>query len=291
MLALGIGSPLAFGQEIDPLSTPDLPFARIHLLPGYHESSVALSARANQVAQLKKQAEEQIGKGELSKAASLLQQAIREWPVGDYQEGRLLLAETYTRMGRKRDAILAFQLLIYPKNTIGSVGQDITTPMKYVLLLLSDGNWSEAAVVYNRSTNSDIHYWISGEDQILTSAKVQFDPTSPDYSGLQARAHLIVGATEPINEIGSVASRLDHLKQALRYQPRLVEAHLVSGELLAQNRRFAEARKELTRAAGQAPENLQPEIASALKRIKFQEDAQKNRETRQATHLGKLQKP
>ena len=292
VLALGIGSPLAFGQEIVHHDTSDdPPFLRIHTLPGDNERASALTARAKQGAQLKKQAEEQIGKGELSKAVSLLQQAIQQWPVGDYQEGRLLLAETYTRMGRKRDAILAFQLLIYPKNTFGGIDQDPTTHMKYVLLLLNDGNWSEAAVVYNRSTNGDIPYSISEDDKIPSLSKVQFDPTSPDFSGLKARAHLILGAQEPSHEIVSVEARLDHLKQALRYEPRLVEAHLISGELLAQNRRFAEARTEFTRAAGQAPENLQPKIASALKRIKFQENAQKNRETSQTTQLGKLQKP
>ena len=60
VLALGIGSPLAFGQEIvhhNYLNSPDAPpIARIHMLPGYHEGASALSARANQVAQLKKQA-------------------------------------------------------------------------------------------------------------------------------------------------------------------------------------------------------------------------------------------
>ena len=292
VLALGIGSPLAFGQEIvrdDKLD--DLPIVRIHTLPGDAEHASALNARAKQVDQLKKQAEEQIGKGELSKAVRLLQQAIEEWPAGDYQEGRLLLAETYTRMGRKHDALLAFQLLIYPKNTIGSIGQDVTTQMKYVLLLLSDGNWSEAAVVYNRSTNRDIHYMISDEGTIQTLSKVQFDPTSPDYSGLKARAHLILGAQGPMHATVSVESRLDHLKQALGYQPRLVEAHLISGELLAQKRRFAEARTEFARAAGQAPGNLQPEIASALKQIKLQEDTQKNWETSHPTQPGKLQKP
>ena len=292
VLALGIGSPLAFGQEIVHVNTPDHPpIVRIHTLPGDAEHAAALNAKAKQVDQLKKQAEEQIAKGELSKAVSLLQQAIQEWPAGDYQEGRLLLAETYTRMGRKRDAILAFQLLIYPTNTVGSIAQDITTQMKYVLLVLSDGNWSEAAVVYNRSANRDLPYRISDGDKILTLSKVQFDPTSPDFSGLKARAHLILGAQEPIHETVSVESRLDHLKQALRYEPRLVEAHLISGKLLAQNGRFTAARTEYTRAAGQAPENLQPEIASALKRIKFQEDAQKNGKTSQTTQPGKLQKP
>ena len=57
VFALGIGSPLAFGQEIVHHDTlDDLPLVRIRTLPGYHEGNVALNARANQVAQLKKQA-------------------------------------------------------------------------------------------------------------------------------------------------------------------------------------------------------------------------------------------
>jgi tetratricopeptide (TPR) repeat protein len=106
---------------------------------------------------------------------------------------------------------------------------------------------------------------------------VHFSVENPDFADLQAQAHLILGCREPLfsEYEDRVPYMLAHLKQAIKYDRFSLDAHFLSGILLAKLERFDEARAAFKLAAGLAPAEAKPEIAAALKDLQVQEAQKK----------------
>ena len=246
---------------------------------------------------LTKQGKAALKKGDTPAAITLFEHRLTEYP--DF-ETSMLLAGIYTGSGKLDDAIRVFRPLIYPGPDGGSYEAHLpTTRMKYVLALLDRGNWAEAAAVYEASftgdnvrvyrqpTLADLKWSVPGyRGTAHTLPLKHFSVNDPDYAGLQAQAHLILGAREPqfIPTDDMPKYMLDHLKQALKYDPYSLDAHFISGILLVKMEKFKEARAEFQRTAKLAPDSAQAEIESALKNLDEHENKSKERAAWNAAH-------
>jgi len=236
-------------------------------------------------------------KDEPDKAIAPLEHAARMAIDG---EPNVVLANIYSQAKRWDDVIRVLRPLIYPSPTnYESEGHYPTTRMLFVLAVLEKGNWSEAATVYEQSftgvqitmygqSSLEKLKWLIPGYQGMTHnlPPKHFSVNDPDYTGLQAQAHLILGSRNPefVTLEDMPKYMLDHLKQSLKYDPESLDAHFISGVLLDKLGKFSEARIEFQQTANRAPETLQAEIKTALNDLDAHEKKKKEQDGWLAAH-------
>ena len=253
----------------------------------------AQNVRAQQIYLLQRDAEKAIQKGDLVRAAPLLQQALQVEP--NDADCRDLLADIYIQWNRPNDVLQTLRPRVYYSGRdMFNIGLDEVTAMKYVLALLDTGKWTEATTIYeqviqqkqknNKGKNLTwdmLSYRINFNLKEHTLPDAHFSPDIPDEPGLRAQAHLILGSRLPlhvdpnINKRKHIEYMLDHLQQALKSDRRCLDAQFLSGVLLGTLERFAEARAAFAKAALLAPREAQPEIRDALAKMKEYEASKK----------------
>lgn len=277
MLTAGIG--VVAQEELNPYN---LPGDSIDIKA--REAGLAALGKVND---LRVKAKAALKKGDVARATQLFEQTIAVNPyLGD--EARIALADIYTHAHKNPDVIRVLKPMIYPPPDSGSsLASDLRTRMLYVLAILEHSQWQEAATVYEQSfkgvsTSPDIQirngevrwdlpYYTGGDH---TLPEVHFNSEQPDYAGLRAQAHLILGTSPRLlaNGVDDIPYMLDHLKQTLKNNRRSLDAMFASGYLLARMGRFSEAREAYMNTAKLAPKEAKPEIDAALKALKVLED-------------------
>ena len=256
--------------------------------------------RRNGLAQDQKfQAKEALEKGDMATAFSLLQQSVHNNPIDGM--ACVLLAYFYVQKGQPANVIATLDPIVNfgPYNS-HSTGREPTTRMIYVLAQLDRYAWKEAVACYEQTwrprsnpifgAHAESHLWdLPGGGPVHSWPDLKFSADVPDYTGMRAQAHLIIGTTLPdcMEEKDQYPYMLDHLKQVLRINPNSLDAHFVSGWLLGKTARFAEARIEYALAARFASPDAQKEITAELTKLKDKEESVKRFQTSQAARASK----
>ena len=238
-------------------------------------------ARAQQSFLLLGQAKMALKKNDLHKAEALLKEALSFCPDDD--EACVRLAELHIRSKQPKLVIADLDPIVNPRpNLISSIGNDVVTRMLYVLAQLDCGNWEAAATCYSKGFRSDLTWNLPGGEPAHTFPNVPFSPDNPDFLGMRAQAHLILGARLPHFITGQDVPpyMLEHLRQALQYNPKSLDATFLSGFMLAQMERFPEARAAYEKALRLASKEARPEVQKALVALKVEEDAKRAKDTR-----------
>lgn len=229
--------------------------------------------RGHQADLLRRQALEALKKNETAKAERLFKQALDFDP--DDGQSRIHLAYIHIRSKQPKAVIADLGPIVYPRpNYYTSIGSEITTRMMYVLAELDLGNWAEAVDCYEGSSRPGLTWILPGGGPVHTFPNLHFSTDTPDYSGLSAQAHLILGSRVPllVEEQDRPQYMLDHLRQTLRNNPNSLDATYLSGFMLAKMERFTEARTAFDKAMRLAPTETRPEVQQALQTLKSQEN-------------------
>ena len=233
----------------------------------------AMDARLHQRDLLRSQGLAALKKHEVKKAEALFKQALSFWPTDE--ESCMRLAEIH-QSARQPNAVVADlePLINPPPNITNSAGTVITTRMMYVLAQLDCGNWEPAAACYEKIPRSNLIWSLPGGGPSHPFPDIQFSPVNPDFLGLRAQAHLILGAYQPgfVEQQDRPQYMLEHLRQALKYNPKSLDATFLSGFMLAKMERFPEARLFYEKAMRMASKEARPEIQQALDALKVQEN-------------------
>jgi len=107
---------------------------------------------------------------------------------------RLELGKVCEREGKTKEALAAYREVVYPSraNGIGTVNTDFTSQLRYILCLARNQmHWEEAAAFYARATER------SEYDNAGAALAGCFDVLQPNYPGLQAAAHYLLGVHRP----------------------------------------------------------------------------------------------
>ena len=171
------------------------------------------------------------------------------------------LAQTLEREGKSRQAIHVYRYLLYPKQGWGtSLEEDPILRLRFALLLAGDGQWPEAAYVYE-NTIGGITLGPS-----FPNIRVHFSPNTPQPAALQAMAHLAMGVT--------YTNRLEHAQalseytSALGMQPDLAIAGYCYGYGLTRLGRRAEAKAAFEQARNTGGNDVKAAAEDELKGFK-----------------------
>ena len=243
-----------------------------------------LSARRTAASSLCEEAKNAIKSGDMSNAFSLLQQAVGDDPRED--EACILLAYMYAQKGQPEGVITTLNPIVNPpSNFSSSVGNEMSTRMMYVLAQLDRRAWREALACYNKTwhlvPNDGVygggfaHKWsLPGDGPHHILPEPRFSPDVPDFAGLRAQAHLILGSGSPLfmEEKDQFPYMLDHLRQVLQIDSNSLDAHFISGWLLRQMERYSEARVAYSHAAQLGSPAVRKEINEELTKLNTAED-------------------
>jgi tetratricopeptide (TPR) repeat protein len=227
------------------------------------------------------QAKLALKKNEIKKAEVFLKQALSFEPDND--EACLRLAEIHIRSKQPSAVVADLEPIVNPRDgATDSVGSDISVRMLYALAQLDCGNWGAAAACYQKSFRIGEEWHLPGGRPRHTFPNVQFSPDNPDVLGLRAQAYLIRGGYSPefVEEQDKPPYMLENLRQALKYNPKSMDANYLSGFMLAKMERFAEARAAYEKAMRLASKEARPEVKQALDALKVQEDTKRENEAR-----------
>jgi tetratricopeptide (TPR) repeat protein len=227
------------------------------------------------------QARAALKKNDVKKAEVFLTQALSF--DRDDGEACLRLAEMHNRAKQPSAVVADLEPIVNPRPGSGSsVGSDISVRMLYVLAQLDCGNWGAAAACYQKSFRIGEEWHLPGGRPRHTFPNVQFSPDNPDVLGLRAQAYLIRGGYSPefVEEQDKPPYMLENLRQALKYNPKSMDANYLSGFMLAKMERFAEARAAYEKAMRLASKEARPEVKQALDALKVQEDTKRENEAR-----------
>jgi tetratricopeptide (TPR) repeat protein len=248
---------------------------------GTRAAMAQLRERLHQCHLLLIQARATIKKNELIKAEGLLKQALSLNP--DNGEARVRLAEMHIRSRQPSAVVADLEPIVNPRpNFHNSVGSDVSVCMLYVLAQIDCGNWAPAEDCYQKTFRPELTWHLPGGGPEHTFPDVQFSPDNPDFSGLRAQAYLIRGASSPefVEEKDQPPYMLENLRQALKYNPRSLDANYLSGFMLVKMERFPEARAAFDKAMRMASKEARPEVKQALEALKVKEDAKREYEAR-----------
>ncbi|MCW3051363.1 MAG: hypothetical protein JWN14_533 [Chthonomonadales bacterium] len=229
--------------------------------------------RSQQSFALLGQAKVALKKNDLRKAESLLKQALSF--EADNDEACLRLADIHIRAKQPSAIVADLEPIVNPRpGATDSVGNEITTRMLYVLAQLDNGNWEAAAKCYQKGYRPDQKWSLPGGGPDHSFPNLQFSPDNPDVLALRAQAHLMLGGYQPhfVEEEYKPSYMLEHLRQALKYNPKSMDATFLSGFMLAKMERFPEARTAYEKAMRMASKEARPEIQKALDTLKVKED-------------------
>jgi tetratricopeptide (TPR) repeat protein len=267
------GAQIASQDGLSSFSAPDSP----RTLQAIAEYRV----RLQQCNLLLNQARAAIKKDEQLKAEGLLKQALKLDP--DNGEVRVRMAEMHIRSKQPSAVVTDLEPIVNPRpNFSTSVGSDISVRMLYVLAQLDCGNWGAAAACYQKSVRPDEAWLLPGGGPAHAFPSVQFSLENPDFLGMRAQAYLIRGGYSPefVEEKDKPPYLLENLRQALKYNPKSLDAHYLSGFMLAKMERFAEARAAFGKALRLASKEARPEVQKALDALKVQEETKREKEAR-----------
>jgi tetratricopeptide (TPR) repeat protein len=222
--------------------------------------AVADAQKSDQIMPLIQQGKQAVVQGRYAKGETLFRQALQIQPRDAMSW--LLLADVCEREGRQTEALRAYHELVYSKGWGGSINSSPTTHFRYVLALLRDHQWPEAVEVYDKAMN--ITTTTDGHPMF----DPRFDPQHPDREGLEAVAHLGLGITSQSFGPADTADQLNHLKTAVRMQPRWALAQYSYGRALERGRRFAEARTAYTNAAKLEDGQVTVKSEEAMRQLK-----------------------
>ncbi|HLJ55294.1 MAG TPA: tetratricopeptide repeat protein, partial [Chthonomonadaceae bacterium] len=106
--------------------------------------------------------------------------------------------------------------------------------------------------------------------------EVHFSKINPDFPGMRAQAHLILGAIQPryIDFFAAPAYMLLHIEEVLRIFPGSLDARFLKAVLLAKMDRYDEARKAFAVASKNAPKPALDEIKAELGKMERREKLQ-----------------
>lgn len=230
-------------------------------------------ARSQQCFLLRSQGVAALKKNDIKKAETLLKQALSFDPTDG--EACVRLAEMHMRSKQPEAAVADLEPIVNPRlGSTNSVGSEITTRMLYVLAQLDCGKWGAAAACYEKSFRPDLAWSLPGGGPTHKFPNVRFSPENPDFLGLRAQAHLILGAYQPhyVEQQDRPQYMLDQLREALKYNPRSLDAAYLSGWMLAKMERFPEARAAYEKAMRLVSKEARPEVQQALQDLKTQEE-------------------
>ena len=265
---------VARSQTLPPNEPP-----HIGKVPDDPETSAAVAAldkRINQCFQLRNQGVAALKKNEVKKAETLFKQALSFFPEDG--EAGVRLAEIHIRAKQPSAVAADLEHIVNPRPGAGnSVGSEITTRMLYVLAQLDCGNWGAAAECYLKIPRSNFIWSLPGGGPAHPFPNVAFTPENPDFLGMRTQAHLILGAAQShyVEQQDAPAYMLEHLRQALKYDPRSLDATYLCGFMLAKMERFPEARTAYEKAMRMASKEARPEIQQSLDALKVQEEAKR----------------
>lgn len=266
LLVLGIAGVQAAPQNPKALGYFDISEERAMM--------AATNERLRKCALLRSQGIAALQKNDLRKAEALLKQALSVDPTDP--ESSVRLAQMHMRSKQPAAVITDLDPIVNPKPGSGnSEGSAITTRMLYVLAQLDCGNWEAAATCYQKSYRHDQTWLLPYGGPVHPFPNIPFTPENPDFSGLRAQAHLILGGCLPsfFQPKDAPPYRLEQLRQALKYNPKSLDATYLSGFMLGKMERFAEARQAYEKALRLASKEVRPEIQQSLEALKEQEDA------------------
>ena len=152
------------------------------------------------------------------------------------------LAEAEENLKNKPEELRAYRALVYSKGWFGSINSGPTTHMKYVLALLRNNLWDEAAAVYNNAIPDDTTIFT------IPLTERGFDSGRREFKRLQGMAHLYLGSHSPGYRPDRPGEILGHLQEAIKLQPGLALAHYAYGRQLAEENRPLEAKAAFQRA-------------------------------------------
>jgi tetratricopeptide (TPR) repeat protein len=146
--------------------------------------------------------------------------------------------------GKYNQALKAYRALVYSHGWGSSINSDPTTLMRYVLALSrSGGRWDEAVAVFDRAQKQAD----GGRGMKLVDA--QFDSARPDWNGMKAVAHYVLGTRSPRHEPADPAEQLKHLEAAVRLKPSWAAAETAYGRALEKAGRREDAKAAFQRGA------------------------------------------
>jgi len=238
---------------------------------GTRAAIAAYSERVQQCFQLVGQAKLALKKHDAAKAETLLKQALSFYP--EDEEACLRLAEIHMKAKKPEAVVADLDPIVNPSRNI--TWRAISTYMIDVLAQLDSGNWAAAAEAYTKGFRPNQTWSLPGGGPAHTFPDIQFTPDNPDFLGLKAQAHLILGAYQPhyVEEQDKPQYMLEHLTQVLKYNPKSLDATFLSGFMLAKMERFPEARIAYEKAMRLASPEARPEVEKALQELKAKGDA------------------
>ena len=277
---LVFGAAFAWARSPD----PDLKTRRTPKFIGMDSAAIAqwseANARDGDAISLREQAVEAIKNGDNTNGFSLLQQAVSNDPRE--QQACMLLSYLYVQKGQPESVIATLNPIVNPSGgTSVSTGNDITTRMIYILALLDQNAWREAVTCYEKTWRLEpvrAHKWFLPGDGIDHAwPNPQFHSEVPDYAGLRAQAHLILGSRPPLfmDEKDQFPYMLEHLRQVLQINPNSLDANFVFGWLLRTMGRFDEARAAFATATNLGSPAVQKEIGEEIEKLNAAEEAKK----------------
>ena len=249
----------------------------------------AKDSRLHQCDLLRSQGLAALKKHEVKKAEALFKKALSFEP--DDEESCMRLAEIH-QSARQPGAVVAdLEPLINPPPYTGnSVGTEIATRMMYVLAQLDCGNWEPAAACYEKIPRSNLIWSLPGGGPSHPFPDIQFSPVNPDFLGLRAQAHLILGAYHPhfVEQQDRPQYMLEHLRQVLKMNSKSMDAAYLSGFMLTKMDRFPEARLFYEKAMRLVSKEARPEIQKALDTLKVAEEEKRVSNARTKTQKSGL---
>ena len=157
--------------------------------------------------------------------------------------------------------------------------------MMYVLALLDCHNWPDAVACYEKSRKFPRNTWNLPRSNIERAwPNLKFSVDTPDYAGMRAYAHLVLGTESPLfmDEKHQLQYMLGQLSQLLKTNPDSYDAALASGCLYTQQWHFTEARAAFAYAARLATPAQGMEIKAALEELKDTEERKQQYDARVA---------
>jgi len=212
---------------------------------------------------LTEQAEAAIQQGNDALAEAICHQALA---VGNDSTACVLLAQIYDRHNRINEAIAAYHALFYAHDyRWSSISADPNTHFRYVLALLRGHQWPEAVNIYEKAIQVTLR--VEGHPLF----EQQFDSQIPDYSRLEAVAHLGLGIIRPSYAPAYKPDQLSHLKAAIGLEPRWALAQYSYGQALEKAGRIAEAQMAYAKAAKLGDGQMTGRSEEAMKQLKIRQ--------------------
>ena len=235
-----------------------------------------MDAAANESLRIGKLGMAALKKEDLRKAAALFAQAVKI--DTDNCEARIRLAEIHLKLKQPEAAVADLRWMIEPHaDRVLSYGSDPGTRMLYTLALLDSYRWEDAAACYNGSIKPDLTWSLPGSGPEHTFPAVRFEANTPDFPGMRAQAHLILGARQTafIDCDDTPDYMLPHIEEVLRIFPGSLDARFLKAVLLAKMDRYDEARKAFAVASKNAPKPALDEIKAELAKMEEREALKK----------------